>query len=147
MSTDYIPVSLRRLIIERASNQCEYCHISGEAVFAPHQVDHIIAQKHGVQTADHNLALSCTLCNKHKGSDLTSIDPQTGKVVLLFNPRQDEWSDHFSLIGGRIIGLTMTGRATAPLLQFNRPDRMDERNILPASGLCSSRSYSETSQN
>jgi len=56
---------------------------------APHEVDHVIAEKHGGLTEPDNLALSCTLCNKHKGSDLTSIDPETGDIVPLYHPRKD----------------------------------------------------------
>jgi hypothetical protein len=44
---------------------------------ASHQVDHIIAEKHGGQTLAENLALSCSLCNQAKGSDIASIDPDT----------------------------------------------------------------------
>jgi 5-methylcytosine-specific restriction endonuclease McrA len=39
-----------------------------------HQVDHVIAEKHGGQTALDNLALSCTVRNRQKGSDISSID-------------------------------------------------------------------------
>jgi 5-methylcytosine-specific restriction endonuclease McrA len=48
------------------------------ATFAPHEIDHIIAKKHGGRTEAENLALSCTLCNKYKGSDPASVDPETG---------------------------------------------------------------------
>jgi ABC-type molybdenum transport system ATPase subunit/photorepair protein PhrA len=47
MSKTYIPASLRRLVVERARNCCEYCLIPQEIVLAKHQVDHVIAEKHG----------------------------------------------------------------------------------------------------
>ena len=78
MSNTYIPPALRRLVYERAGGCCEYCLIPETAVFAGHEIDHIIAQKHGGPTDADNLALSCAVCNKHKGSDLASLDPETG---------------------------------------------------------------------
>jgi hypothetical protein len=60
-------------------------------------------------------------CNRHKGSDLTSIDPITQVITRLFNPRTDQWTDHFELINSRIIGTTAIGRTTVFLLQFNSP--------------------------
>jgi 5-methylcytosine-specific restriction endonuclease McrA len=83
MSSTYIPSALRRLVCERAKGCCEYCLIFEVTAFVPHEIDHIIAEKHGGLTEAENLALSCTLCNKHKGSDIASIDPDTGEVVAL----------------------------------------------------------------
>ena len=54
-----------------------------------HEVDHVIAERHGGKTVRENLAYSCFRCNRLKGTDLTSIDPQTGKITRLFNPRTD----------------------------------------------------------
>jgi HNH endonuclease len=98
--------------------------------FALHWVDHIIAEKHGGQTATDNLALCCIICNQHKGTDLTSIDPQTGQITPLFHPRRDRWSDHFRLVGATIEPCTAIGRVTVRLLQLNRPDRLKERELL-----------------
>ena len=64
---------------------------------ASHQIDHIIAEKHGGPTDPDNLALCCTLCNRYKGSDLTAIDPETGQIVPLFHPRNQALADHFRL--------------------------------------------------
>jgi hypothetical protein len=100
-----------------------------------HQVDHIIAEKHGGLTEPDNLALACALCNKHKGSDLTSIDPLTGEIVLLFNPRRDRWLDHFRLVGPLLTPLTATARVTIRLLRLNHPNRIAERELHLAAGL------------
>jgi hypothetical protein len=81
------------------------------------------------------LALSCALCNKHKGSDLTSIDPETGDIVPLYHPRQENWTDHFRLSAGLLTPLTAIGRVTARLLRFNDPDRIEERQALLEAGL------------
>lgn len=130
MSKSYISASLRKAVYERADNLCEYCLISQVATFASHQIDHIIAEKHGGLTELNNLALSCTLCNQYKGSDLTSIDPKTGKIVPLFHPRRDQWGEHFQVIEGKIIPKTAKGRVTAKLLQFNTKERVEERQLL-----------------
>jgi len=103
--------------------------ISEAVSFAKHQIDHIIAEKHDGQTVEENLALSCTLCNKHKGSDLTSIDNETEAIVPLFNPRKDVWSEHFKIENGVFIGLTPNARATIRLLQINNLAGTEERKI------------------
>jgi hypothetical protein len=102
---------------------------------APHWVDHIVAEKHGGQTVEGNLALCCILCNQHKGSDLTSIDPLSGQITPLFHPRRDRWGDHFGLVGAIIEPLTPTGRVTVRLLQLNHPDRVEERGLVVRLGV------------
>jgi hypothetical protein len=101
----------------------------------PHQIDHAIPEKHGGRTDVANCALACILCNKHKGSDLASIDPLTTQITPLFNPRQHHWTEHFSLAGnGLLISSTPEGRATIRLLQLNQPERVEERKLLEESG-------------
>ena len=130
----YIPEGLRRLVVERAGGRCEYCLLGRDDSFMPHEVDHIIADKHGGETSEENLCLSCHLCNRHKGTDLASLDPQTRQRVFLFHPRQDNWADHFQLDGARIEPLTPEGRVTARILQFNTLKRVEERLALIAAG-------------
>src|SRR6266446_2043944 len=55
------------------------------------------------------VALACDRCNAHKGANLTGIDPDTGSIVPLFNPRVHVWEDHFVLSGVTIVGLTAMG--------------------------------------
>jgi len=123
----YIPESLRREIVERAGDRCEYCQLPASLSFYPHEVDHIIALKHGGTTVVDNLALACWRCNRYKGSDLGSFDPQTGEHCFLFNPRSQVWDEHFTLQDAQIIGETPEGRTTAHLLKFNTPARITER--------------------
>jgi hypothetical protein len=125
-----IPPSLRRSVINRAQGKCKYCLIHQDVSIYAHEIDHIIALKHGGQTRVDNLALSCLSCNRSKGSDLTSFDPLSNAVVPLFNPRHDTWTEHFVLEGARIIGITPTGRATVLLLKFNTPARLLHRHML-----------------
>jgi 5-methylcytosine-specific restriction endonuclease McrA len=135
LSQTYISAALRRLVRERARDRCEYCLIPESLTFAAHWIDHIIAEKHGGKTEAENLANSCILCNQRKGSDVGSIDPETGNVVALFHPRRQNWADHFRFAGGRIESLSPAGRATERLLQFNHADRVAERGLLAAAGL------------
>jgi hypothetical protein len=135
MSTSYISVALRRLVFDRAAGCCEYCLLPEVAVFLSHEVDHVIAEKHEGKTESENLALACSLCNKHKGSDVASVDPTTGEVVRLYSPRRDRWSDHFALNDGQIMGQTPIGRVTVRLLRMNQPERVEERRILMKAGL------------
>jgi hypothetical protein len=106
--------------------------VSEIATFVSHELDRVIAEKHGGQTDEGNLALACTICNKHKGSDLASIDPISGEIVRLYQPRCDRWGEHFQLNHetGEIIPLTAIGRVTVRLLQLNRRVRMEERRLL-----------------
>jgi len=123
----YIPTTLRRQVIERAGNRCEYCLLPAEVAFFPHEVDHVVAEKHEGATDIDNLALACWRCNRHKGSDLTSFDPQTRQLSPLFNPRTQLWSEHFAYERERIIGLTPEGRTTVTLLRLNSEERLIER--------------------
>jgi hypothetical protein len=135
MSRTYIPVELRRLVRNRAGGCCEYCLILEAVAFAEHEVDHIVAEKHGGETTEDNLALCCAICNNRKGTDLTSIDPVTGEITPLFHPRRDRWSDHFRIVEGHLQPLTPAGRVTVRLLQLNHPNRLEERSLLLAAGL------------
>lgn len=121
---------LRRRVVERAGNCCEYCLLQQDLAASTHQVAHVIAEKHGGETSLDNLALSCTLCNRRKGSDISSIDPERGNLVSLFNPRTQRWSDHFELDGVHIVGVTEVGRTTVEFLRLNAFERLTERDAL-----------------
>jgi hypothetical protein len=128
--TTYVPASIRRLVIERANNRCEYCLFPQSASLFALEIEHIIAEKHRGETISENLALACPQCNRLKGSDIASIDPVSNQITPLFHPRQQRWREHFSLSGVQIIPQTPEGRVTTFLLQFNHPDRLAERQIL-----------------
>ncbi len=129
-----ISAALRREVRQRAGERCEYCLLAESNSFFPHEPDHLIAKKHGGETVSENLALACFDCNRFKGSDVASIDVLTGRLVGLFNPRLQRWSEHFRLEGGRIIPFTEVGRVTEVLLRLNLPARVEVRERLAASG-------------
>ena len=128
--TTYIPDVLRREVTERAGQHCEYCRVHQQDRLFAHEIDHIIAEKHGGQTESDNLSLACAECNRYKGSDLCSLDTQTKTIVPLFHPRRDRWTDHFRAVDGIIEPLTPSARVTVRLLQFNRLDTVDRRRLL-----------------
>ena len=132
MSRPYIPASLRAFVFERAAGCCEYCRIHQDDVASRHPIDHITPVSHGGGTDEANLALACSLCNTAKGGNLSGIDPLTGRVTLLYDPRRQKWSRHFALEGAAIVGLTATGRTTVRLLRLNDPRRSEERFRLQA---------------
>lgn len=130
MSATYIAVELRRRIVARAEEICEYCLIADEDTFFGCEADHIVSEKHGGRTDAENLAYACVSCNQAKGSDIGSIDWDTQAFVRFYNPRLDRWADHFELVGSRIEGLTPIGFATARILGFNTAERVLERQAL-----------------
>ncbi|WP_374689511.1 HNH endonuclease [Promineifilum sp.] len=125
---------LRRLVSARADERCEYCLLPEAHSTVRHTVDHIRALKHNGPTEPDNLALACTVCNRNKGSDIATIDPETQQLVRLFDPRRDHWSEHFALDGAEIIGLTAIGRGTVAVLQLNEPTRVQHRRLLQERG-------------
>ena len=80
-----------------------------------------------------NLALACQRCNGYRYNFTTGIDPQTQEIIPLFNPRQQNWSDHFiwTVDGLRITGITPIGRATCNRLDLN-DERHNEGSIVKA---------------
>jgi hypothetical protein len=129
-----IDSSLRSFVRLRAGGLCEYCLISERFTLAEHEIDHVIAVKHGGLTVVENLALCCVICNRYKGSDIASIDPETCQLTPLFHPRADQWDKHFQLRDGEIIARTAGGRVTVRLLRLNRSARIRERQHLQPSG-------------
>ena len=125
-----VDAALRELAGLRAAGLCEYCRISEQFTLAKHEIDHVIAAKHGGQTVAENLALCCVICNRFKGSDIASIDLETGQLAPLFNPRLDRWDHHFQVQDGEILALTSAGRVTVRLLRMNGSARIRERQLL-----------------
>lgn len=125
-----ISEELRRLVADRADRICEYCLIHEDDTFFGCEVDHVVSLKHSGSTQTENLAYACTFCNRHKGSDVASFSPKTGELVRFFNPRTDQWADHFRFDANRIEPITLVGEATARILKFNVSERILERETL-----------------
>jgi hypothetical protein len=126
--------ALRAVVAQRANGRCEYCLIDEQDTGFPHQVDHIVSRKHGGPSTLENPALACMVCNRYKGSDLASLDSQSGELSRLFHPRQDRWADHFRLHGAVIEPVSIVGSVTIFLLRLNAAERTAERQLLQELG-------------
>lgn len=122
MSSSYIPRALRRKIEDQSRHRCGYCLADETVVGYKMDIEHIIPESLGGPTEESNLWLSCSECNGYKSDKIHSLDPLTGEIVALYNPRLQSWTDHFewSKEGDIILGKTPTGRATVEALLLNR---------------------------
>lgn len=116
-----IAARLRRLVVLRAGDRCEYCRLAQKGQEATFHIDHILPKVASGRTTAENLALACVSCSLRKEARRSAIEPNTNRRVALFHPRRQLWRDHFRWEGFRIVGLTPTGRATVTALQMNRP--------------------------
>jgi len=115
----------RDYLIQRAGECCEYCRFPQKHLSLGLYLDHIIARQHVDDDDEENLAMCCAHCSSCKGPNLASVDPETMQKVWLFNPRKDNWSEHFEVLHDEVVGKTPQGRATAKLLDMN-----NERNVV-----------------
>jgi hypothetical protein len=126
---------LRRIVRRRARYRCEFCGLpEADSPSVPHHVEHIVALKHHGPTRSSNLCLSCHRCNFNKGTDLSGLDPPSGKLTKLFNPRRQKWDRHFRWAGFLLVGKTAIGRATVDVLRVNESERVRLRETLAALG-------------
>ena len=132
--SERIGAAIRSAVIARAQNRCEYCGMPDTETLIGHEPDHVVATQHGGMATLENLAYACFLCNRFKGPNIASLDPVSGALTPLFNPRLDQWASHFRLTAGHIDARTAIGRATAFLLRLNDPDRVTARAHLLRQG-------------
>jgi HNH endonuclease len=125
-----MPESLGQVIRAMAQGRCEYCRMPQSEYRFRFVMDHIIARQHGGLTEMTNLALCCGPCNLFKGPNLAGIDPASGQMARLFNPRTDRWPEHFRYEDAVLVGLTPTGGATVAVLAINLPLRIAARRAL-----------------
>jgi hypothetical protein len=121
MSPSDISDIVRQNVREAACDRCGYCLSPQRYVMGILEIEHIIPRTLGGSNDESNLWLSCSLCNRYKGTQITGIDLADNEMVLLFNPRIQIWHDHFRWTpdGTNIIGSTPTGRATVVALNLN----------------------------
>lgn len=122
MSGGTIPAALVQVVRARAGDVCEYCRLPQRMQEATFHIDHVRPRVGGGSTSAANLALACVTCSLRKGARSTAYDSVTRRHVPLFNPRKQEWAEHFRWTRSwRVRGTTATGRATAAALGMNRP--------------------------
>jgi 5-methylcytosine-specific restriction endonuclease McrA len=117
---------IRRQVYDRAGGICEYCRTNEANTGLGMQIDHI--DPDGGDELN-NLCLACANCNGSKHKVTSALDPVSQHIAPLFNPRIQQWADHFEWIEGgtQMRGLTPTGRATVMRLQVNRPKMVSAR--------------------
>ena len=113
--------AVRALVWQRAESCCEYCGLrQSDTPFRTFHIDHIIPRVDGGTTTKENLALACVSCSLRKGARRIAIDPESRRMVALYNPRRHGWQEHFRWEGVQLLGRTATGRATVEALTLNR---------------------------
>jgi hypothetical protein len=122
---------LRPIIAAAAQHRCGYCQTQEVLSGVPLTLEHIQPTVHGGTDQEDNLWLSCRLCNEAKGVQSQAIDPESGQASALFNPRTQQWPEHFvwSEDGTMIMGLTPIGRATLTALDLNSEFRVRSRAL------------------
>jgi hypothetical protein len=136
MTDNQLTPQIKKKVRLRAKKCCEYCY--SQEKFATHSfsVEHIKPLSKGGDNNLDNLALSCQGCNNHKYNKTEGKDPVSGTIISLYNPRQQNWQEHFSWNQDYtlIIGLTPLGRTTVEVLRLNREGLVNLRRILYAMG-------------
>jgi HNH endonuclease len=119
-------------VASRARYCCEDCGYPEAASSTPMEIDHIIPEAKGGPTPLDNLALCCRSCNLHKHVKTEAVDPVTGEIVVLFNPRAQAWPEHFMLDRdtGEIRSLSPIGRASIEALVLNSVHATATRRLL-----------------
>jgi HNH endonuclease len=130
----HLSPEIRQVVASRANHVCEYCLIAEEDAYFRFQIEHIISRKHSGSSEIDNLAVSCVFCNRYKGSDIASLIPGRDELVRFYNPRIDDWREHFRLNGVAIEPLTAIGEATIRILQMSHDDQILERQVLDVRG-------------
>lgn len=135
--SDAISAKIARRVRAAARDRCGYCLSPQRLVMARLEIEHIIPRSKGGGNEESNLWLSCPLCNRFKSDHTEWSDAVTGLTVPLFNPRTQNWFEHFQWTsdGLRIIGKTPAGRATAALLRLaDDPDAILVRSFWVEAG-------------
>lgn len=116
-----IPDDVRQKIIEKYNNRCAYCLVAQQYSMQRLEVDHIVPTAKDGTDDESNLCACCRTCNGHKYEKTEAIDPETDKLVPLYNPSSQSWDDHFrwSDDAAFVEGITAIGRATVVALKLN----------------------------
>ncbi len=135
--SDAVSAAVARRVRAAARDRCGYCLSPQKLVMARLEIEHVVPRSKGGGNDESNLWLSCPLCNRFKSDHTEWIDAVTGLSVPLFNPRMQDWFEHFQWTtdGLRIIGKTPMGRATASLLRLaDDPDAILVRSFWVEAG-------------
>jgi HNH endonuclease len=124
-----ISLQIKNQVALRANFRCEYCLLPDKVSFYNFHIDHIRSIKHGGDSQIDNLAYCCPECNSFKGTDVGSFK-ENDELIRFYNPRKDEWQEHFGVIDGLIIGKTDIAIITERIFKLNEIDRLIFRQEL-----------------
>lgn len=129
--------ALRKRVKERAFYLCEYCLSPERFCTAYYDADHITPLSAGGKDAFENFANACGGCNNNKSNTTHAIDPLSGQIVPLYNPRAHLWAEHFCWNDTYLLmlGISPIGRATIKKLKLNREEVVNLRTLLLTVGL------------
>lgn len=126
--------AIRKLVASRADFRCEYCRKPEIVANFSFHIEHIISRQHGGTDRLSNLAFACSWCNWKKGPNIATVLFEEGDLLPLFNPRTQNWNDHFFVEEGVILGRTDIANGTIRLLELNTTELILERKELMEAG-------------
>lgn len=123
--------AVKQKIRRAAKNRCGYCLTPQEIVSMPFEIEHIRPLAEGGTDDEENLWLACRNCNGFKHAKTKALDPITKTEVSLFNPRTQDWNEHFEFGEDKteITGKTDCGRATVIALRLNFEPAVNARKL------------------
>ncbi len=130
----YISNATKKIVIERADHRCEYCRVPVYLSSFNYHIEHIIGLQHGGRNSLENLAYCCSTCNWKKGLNIATILEVDSDLIPLFNPRRQNWFEHFSVQRGELFAVSDISKATIKLLELNLPHKIEERFEMALAG-------------
>ncbi len=121
----------------QAKNRCGYCLVPQKLISYKLEIEHLLPKFEGGSDEEENLWLACRQCNLSKGIKIHGFDAITFKREKIFNPRKQNWSEHFvwSKDETEIFGKTPCGRATVSALQLNSDLQRTAREFWRLTGI------------
>ncbi len=125
-----ISSKIQAKIRQDAKNHCGYCLLPQEILMGKLEIEHLLPLAEGGTDAEENLWLACRDCNSFKSSKVYVFDDETKQKIKLFNPRTQNWHEHFRFSKNKttIIGKTPCGRATVVALRMNNEQAVRARS-------------------
>lgn len=114
-----------------AKNRCGYCLLPQEILMGKLEIEHLLPLAESGSDDEKNLWLACRDCNSYKSFKIYGFDEETQEKIKLFNPRTQNWHEHFAFSDDKtkIIGKTACGRATVIALRLNKEQAVRARSL------------------
>jgi hypothetical protein len=125
------------VVAKDANFRCGYCRCPQQVLPYRLEIEHLLPISLGGTNDRGNLWLSCHRCNKLRSNRMQVRDPLTSSEVPIFNPRWDNWEEHFVWEHGGllIVGSTARGRGTVVALELNDRYHLSARTVWIAARL------------